>query len=379
MSGTAHRPSARLGGLSGAWLCCATLVAAADGPASVWRVDAIEGQASFQPGASPERPAEPLMPGSVLAVGRVEVAEGSRLYLRVGSDSRLQLGPGAMLIERLPQADGDGDRTSQLRIDNAELRLAWNQPGATGDWPLTLRFGPWATALDNGGYVFRSDPGGAIVCTALGRLVVSDTTPNGGAPPETLEADSCTQFRVGEAPLTVFPDPAGTLPETAQDLPLTGPLTDPAAVTGAVPPGSGSELSSGMSPGLSPAGAADARAFPASATPAAATPAAAPASLDFVGPPPPAGPGGTAPPPPPPGPEWVVNILSTNDLASAEGHATRLIAAGFAALVRSETVRGRASYRVLVAGIDSEAAANGIARSLAERHGYRTAWVLQKR
>lgn len=78
------------------------------------------------------------------------------------------------------------------------------------------------------------------------------------------------------------------------------------------------------------------------------------------------------------GPEWIVNVVTVSDPDSARDHVERLTEAGFPAQVRTDVVRGRTSYRVVIASIPNEEGARRVADLISSRLGYRTAWPLQK-
>lgn len=81
----------------------------------------------------------------------------------------------------------------------------------------------------------------------------------------------------------------------------------------------------------------------------------------------------------PSGPEWIVNVMTVTDPKVADEHLQRLTTAGYPAQLRSETVRGRASYRVIVPGLSSDQAATRMVDLLRRNLGYTAAWSLQKR
>lgn len=127
---------------------------------------------------------------------------------------------------------------------------------------------------------------------------------------------------------------------------------------------------------------------------AAAPPVSQRPLADAVLPPPPPGTppgtsvGGTPPPASLPmdaappsltGPEWIVNVTSVTDPAAARRHLEALNEAGYPATMRTEMVRGRASYRVIISGISNEQGARRTAQLLSSKMGYTTAWPLQKR
>lgn len=81
----------------------------------------------------------------------------------------------------------------------------------------------------------------------------------------------------------------------------------------------------------------------------------------------------------PTGPEWIVNVMTVTDPKVAEEHLQRLTTAGYPALLRSERVRGRSSYRLIIPGLSSDQAANRVVELLKKNLGYVGAWSLQKR
>lgn len=79
------------------------------------------------------------------------------------------------------------------------------------------------------------------------------------------------------------------------------------------------------------------------------------------------------------GAEWIVNVATYVEPDMARHHAEQLIALGYQATVRPETVRGRSSYRVVIEGLPTEAAAQSAVADLGTRHGVRSAWAMRKR
>ena len=79
------------------------------------------------------------------------------------------------------------------------------------------------------------------------------------------------------------------------------------------------------------------------------------------------------------GPEWIVNVMTVTDPKVAKEHVARLTAEGYPATMRTEQVRGRSSYRVIIPGLTNDEAANRVVSLLKQRMGYAGAWALQKR
>ena len=76
--------------------------------------------------------------------------------------------------------------------------------------------------------------------------------------------------------------------------------------------------------------------------------------------------------------EWIVNVATHSSLESAEFQAAQLRSRNLPASIRRETVRGRTAYRVVVDGLATEQAANGVVRTLVSDLGVRQAWVFRK-
>jgi hypothetical protein len=79
------------------------------------------------------------------------------------------------------------------------------------------------------------------------------------------------------------------------------------------------------------------------------------------------------------GAEWIVNVATYAAPELAQQHAQQLIAQNFQATVRDETVRGRSSYRVVIEGLGTEAAAQSAVADLGTKYGVRSAWAMRKR
>ena len=78
-------------------------------------------------------------------------------------------------------------------------------------------------------------------------------------------------------------------------------------------------------------------------------------------------------------PEWIINVATFSSPEDAKRHVDQLTAAGFKATARQETVRGRASYRVVIESLATEAAAQSALADLSTRHGFVSAWSMRKR
>jgi cell division septation protein DedD len=76
--------------------------------------------------------------------------------------------------------------------------------------------------------------------------------------------------------------------------------------------------------------------------------------------------------------EWIINIDTYPSQETAELQAAKLRAQDIQASIRSETVRGRSSYRVVVEGLASEGDANAVRDRLVSTLGMRQAWVFRK-
>lgn len=78
-------------------------------------------------------------------------------------------------------------------------------------------------------------------------------------------------------------------------------------------------------------------------------------------------------------PEWIINVATHASYEDAQRHMEQLQSTGFKATVRQETVRGRASHRVVIESLPSEAAAKSALANLSKRYGIESAWVMRKR
>lgn len=77
--------------------------------------------------------------------------------------------------------------------------------------------------------------------------------------------------------------------------------------------------------------------------------------------------------------EWLINVVSVSDPIEAERHRRRISEKGYRTSLRTELVRGRPSYRVVVDGLDNADAADSAVQLLSSKLGYTTAWILHKR
>lgn len=77
--------------------------------------------------------------------------------------------------------------------------------------------------------------------------------------------------------------------------------------------------------------------------------------------------------------EWLINVVSVSDPVDAERHRRRISAKGYRTSLRTELVRGRPSYRVVVDGLENAEAADSAVQLLSSQLGYTAAWILHKR
>lgn len=77
--------------------------------------------------------------------------------------------------------------------------------------------------------------------------------------------------------------------------------------------------------------------------------------------------------------EWIVNVSTHSLPEDANAQIAALEKAGYVASLRTEIVRGLNSYRVVIAGIESEETAIESAEDLKSQHGMSSAWVLRVR
>lgn len=157
----------------------------------------------------------------------------------------------------------------------------------------------------------------------------------------------------------------------------TQPLLDPAPI------GSTSEEAAAISMPADPARASDALVAYAAAAKAAPAPKAAIADPAASGPAADVAAAAAVEPPVEPEvidrPEWIINVAAHASMEDAQRHVEQLRSTGFKATVRQETVRGRASHRVVIESLPSEAAAKSALANLNKRYGIESAWVMRKR
>ncbi|MGQ0620259.1 MAG: SPOR domain-containing protein [Panacagrimonas sp.] len=303
------------------------------GPARMFSVDSISGTAHVIRRGSPIL----LQRGYLVFNGEtMEVREDSRLRLFLGPFGTLEMGAGQLTASKVPAAPWARDLDTRLQLDRGDLRLQWKpEPGK--NWPLAIGVGDWIARVGSGEHFFHVADGGVSVCNLLGTMEVTDT--NDPAVSLAVAQDSCLQVHPGQAKVVAMPADPWTL----------GFGQDPDATITAEAPAAGSTV------------------LPEPAVPPVIVGQGNVATI-YSQPDAPAEPTS----------EWLINVISVRDPAQADQHAKTLVAAGFRARVRAETVRGQPSYRVVVSGITDGAAANGIAQQLQGRLGFTDAWALQR-
>lgn len=265
-----------------------------------------------------------------------------------------------------------------------------------------------------------SDPAPALAAD-LAPVPATPAPPEGSAPVTGASAAVLARAEIGRAPVPTAPAVPGVAAPTA-------PVAAPAATVAAPSPGATVSAEAAASPSASlPASAVDSGATSPPLAPT--TPVAAEPTTDPLAPAPPsvavsdgttaatpataaggavspatgelavsAVPAASLPPraespvgaaseegadaipqPPHAGPEWIVNVASFGDGEAGARAVARLTEGGFAAALRQETVRGRASWRAVITGFSTETQANQAARRVVSDYGYRTAWALRTR
>lgn len=305
-----------------------------------------------------------LKPNSCARMGPGESAQNAKLE---GSDwSELQVAilpsePGESFSNsrNLPSAAGPPVSSSaRIPIDTPPLPA----PPSSAD-PVAIA----QTAPTIGSVPGPADPEqvAAAAPAAAPDLGLPESTP-------VVKAPTPAPAAAPVAPPPVEMKPGEKIPAAAQNAP---PVEAPAPAAAAAP--------SGKAP--TPPPASDARAPsapPVSMRPLAQAdiPVVAPGTTMVAKAPPVTMPvTAGAPPTAPTGPEWIVNVMTVTDPDVAKQHLATLTEAGYPASLRTEMVRGRASYRVIIGGIGNEQGARRTAQLLASKMGYTAAWPLQKR
>lgn len=338
------------------------------GPARVLAVDSVRGNATLQRRGDTVT----LQQGYLVFNGEtISTPEGARLSLSLSHHGELQLGAGALRAEKLPQGPTARDLDTRLFLERGHLHLRWQYENDLRSWPLTIRLGTWSAQVRNGEYHFEAREGRFVVCNVAGAV---ELYPDSGAGSRRISSGTCLQLQPG-AP-QVLNASADDWALALRDLSLDGLVSKAGA----------------PAPTADPAQAAVSAT--AAVAVAAAEPELSPEQLIATAPTS-AGrtvvseiaqvgsevrvvytePGGAVDP----RNDWMINVVSVRDPGSADGYARSLISAGYPARVRSETVRGLPSYRVVVLGIQNGAAAEGMAEQLRTQKGFTDAWVLQRR
>lgn len=376
----------------------------------ILQVERVEGEAMVQRGGR-----EIALQAGYLVFGqeRIVVARDARADLRLAGLGDMGVvgdrGEAVVTVDKLPFSAWAVELDIWFRLERGRLSVDWRRPGAAERWPLFVQLGEWTAHLEAGEFLVQRTDGAGTICANSGAAELADDS----GQRYRLESGSCVHLRDHEAlsvdelrieqwvgmarPAPELPA-AGTgaqqngmdrslhaiiqapaaieVPEAPARLevvpppePPPMPATAPAAVEPPAPsapvvaPPYRSALPGSVpaTPILTPA-PATAPAAPPSGEQTATTAALAPLAVE-----------------PPTGPEWIINVLAVVDPALAEQHVRTLTAAGYPAELRTETVRGRSSFRVIIPGVNSEQAAERIVQLLAAKMGYPSAWALQKR
>lgn len=363
------------------------------GPARVLAVEAVRGNATLQRRGDTVT----LQQGYLVFNGEtVSTREGTRLSLSLSRHGEMQLGAGALMVEKLPPGPAAKDLDTRLFLERGHLHLRWQYENDLRSWPLTVRLGAWGARVRNGEYHFEARDGRLVVCNVSGAV---ELYPDSGAGSRTVRSGTCLQLLPG-AP-QVLTATADDWALALRDLNLNA-VVSRATASIPHPVSTASTPVAAQAPVSEPASASASASSPEAEpapepTPvavAAAEPEPSPEQLIATAPTS-AGPvvvseiaqvgaevrvvytepGGEVDP----RNDWMINVVSVRDAGSADDYAKSLAAAGYPARVRSETVRGRPSFRVVVPGIQNGAAAEGVAEQLRTQLGFVDAWVLQRR
>lgn len=364
----------------------------------------------------------PLRRGGLISANQpVKVGPKSGLDLRTRDGGTLELGPDAELVLHPPGRTGDVDAmTTALRLNDGYLKVALKAP-RTGRFNVS--FGRWVAELKPGAYVFETRHGESSVCMMDGEMRLSDAQNSSTVP----EPYSCVQLTeqaaqpmrltgaewadmdthrvvnpilsevsrrdrdkeldrqearraANQAPVVPMrperddaaslvataptaddtPAPSPTLPAPAS-APVPQPPAPPIAPLEDVMRSLDWDAAPEHMPSAGMASAHDPISVPPEATPQVALadePDATARETSSL--------------------EWIVNVATHSSLESAEFQAAQLRTRNLPASIRRETVRGRTAYRVVVDGLATEQAANGVVRTLVSDLGVRQAWVFRK-
>lgn len=332
------------------------------GPSRMFIVDTVVGVASIPRRGGPVG----LQKGYLIFGGEtVNVRDKARLGLILGKYGTLEMGPGALVAEKLPASSSSANLDTRLQLQSGHLHLLWGQPDGVKDWPLTLRFGAWSARIRNGEYFFQLSDSELAVCNAGGEIEVAS---DAGDSVLAVTEGTCLQLQPG--PPNAVSIPAERWNEVRRDQDVDVVMAGAAAAPVIATKVAGEPVEEEVEIVKSADALLDAE--PTAAGPEEFDPAPAVRSnVAVIYSQPDAATELTS--------EWLVNVISVPDAALAERHVKTLVAAGFAASVRAETVHGQSSYRVVVPGIRDGAAASGIAQQLQARFGFRDAWALERR
>lgn len=362
--------------------------------------------------------------------------------LRYGDIAAMASGdrPATLTFEKLPFSSWAVDLATNIRLESGVLRVRWARSGDVDEWPMAVLVDRWRTQLSNGEFLFRRDASGMVTCSVAGKV---DMVDDDAKVREHLKPGRCLKFnRNGttdrtELAIADWPELGVVLlrddiaspapPDRSLAMKSRSEASEP--VVPAPPPAPVRHTPPPIPPQVPLSVAEESVRAPRTEAQPESPPIAAPPKREAVAmiPPPPADAIPTSPPPisqrplenevpPPPaanaappesgaapgaapqqasagaaaavtnpdgtsgsGPEWIVNVMTVNDIEEARQHVATLTSAGYPATLRKEVVRGRASYRVIISGISNEQGARRTAQLLSTKMGYTTAWPLQKR
>ncbi len=329
------------------WLGLGLLLAAPAASATVLHVASVNGRAAAQRGGE----------HIVLATGyelveqdAVRVEPDAQLDLQLGRHGMLELGPDAALeVERVPFASWSDDLRTRLRLTRGYLRVLWKRPPKAALWPLAIDVGDFTLSLTSGEFLLQAGGEAPVLCVGDGDAAI-DWHGAGARASRSISGPGCATLLAGDArviaTIAVRLDDL-VAPRQKRVLALA-PLEVPAPVTARAEPE--------PAPPAPPA----ARPLPVSAAPVAPAPVA-----PAITPPPVE----TAPG------RWIVTLASFPDQPSADAQAARLRVAGYTAEVAEAQVKGKTWYRVQLRGFPTSDLAKQTAAELAERQGFKDAWI----
>lgn len=325
-----------------------------DSPMRVMQIESVSGNVSV------------LRDGKMVNLGsgftllneeRLLAEQDAQANLRLGRFGHLDFVSagryGALVLEKLPSSSWAPDLSTKLRVNSGVLHLRWLRPSpAKKDWPLRISVGAWTANVSSGEHLFRSRGRRGAVCNVAGEIEVT-----GEGFRKILEPGQCLTLRAGYAPendsLNAKQWSALWKKKTFSEaeFELSRATTDVVAQSEQT----FLKRQGKLAPSIAPPAPGDSA--------IARTEALSAPTMPFVQ----------------GGPEWIINIMTLSNRESANTHLEHLIAQGYPVSIRTEKVRGRLSYRLVLEGVGSGHGAQRLVGVLKADMGYESAWALQKR